>query len=280
MEAQTPQEMELWLAGQWAHQFAQAIASMTGDSPQFRCEPAPLPAEVIAASDHLWWQQTFAPSHEAVLWVGASDRSWEEVGKRILSSAGIPDASTEDAQSTYQEVLNQSFSGLAQVLAARLRKDITCGPGLREAPGESTIPAFSVVLTFLEIEVRIKLALVPGELKPSETPEKPKMTPVVAASDSGPSKLAENRSGRSIDLLLDVELPVSISFGRAQLPLKDVIKLTTGSIVELNRTVSEPVEVIVNNCVIARGQVVVVEGNFGIRIEHVISRQERLRTLK
>ena len=83
----------------------------------------------------------------------------------------------------------------------------------------------------------------------------------------------------SIDLLLDVELPVSVSFGRAQLALKDVIKLTTGSIVELNRSVSEPVEVIVNNCVIARGEVVVVEGNFGIRIKQVISRQERLRTL-
>ena len=63
-------------------------------------------------------------------------------------------------------------------------------------------------------------------------------------------------------------------------PLRDVIKLTTGSIVELNRAVSEPVEIIVNNCVIARGQVVVVEGNFGVRIKQVISRQERLRTLK
>ncbi|MGD1090960.1 MAG: FliM/FliN family flagellar motor switch protein [Bryobacteraceae bacterium] len=57
------------------------------------------------------------------------------------------------------------------------------------------------------------------------------------------------------------------------------MKLTTGSVVELNRAVSEPVEVIVNNCVIARGEVVVVEGNFGVRIQQVISRQERLRTL-
>jgi flagellar motor switch protein FliN/FliY len=49
--------------------------------------------------------------------------------------------------------------------------------------------------------------------------------------------------------------------------------------VELNRSITEPVEVIVNNCVIARGEVVVVDGNFGVRIQHVISRQERLRTL-
>ena len=82
-----------------------------------------------------------------------------------------------------------------------------------------------------------------------------------------------------MDLLLDVELPVSISFGRTQLLLKDVIKLTTGSIVELNRSITEPVEVIVNNCVIARGEVVVLDGNYGVRIHQIISRQERLRSL-
>lgn len=82
-----------------------------------------------------------------------------------------------------------------------------------------------------------------------------------------------------MDLLLDVELPVSVSFGRAQLALKDLLKLTSGSIVELNRTISEPVEVIINNCVIARGEVVVVDGNYGIRIQEIVSRQERLRTL-
>ncbi len=84
----------------------------------------------------------------------------------------------------------------------------------------------------------------------------------------------------TFDLLLDVELPVSVSFGGAEVLLKDVLKLTTGSIIELNRSVSEPVELIVNNCVIARGEVVVVDGNFGVRIQHVISRQDRLRSLK
>jgi len=58
-----------------------------------------------------------------------------------------------------------------------------------------------------------------------------------------------------------------------------VLKLTSGSIVELNRTVTEPVEIIVNNCVIAKGEVVVIEGNYGVRIHQVISRNERLRTL-
>lgn len=83
-----------------------------------------------------------------------------------------------------------------------------------------------------------------------------------------------------MDLLLDVDLPVSISFGKAQLPMKDVLKLTTGSIVELNRGVSEQVEVLVNQCLIARGEVVVIDGNYGVRIQEIASRQDRLRTLR
>ena len=86
-------------------------------------------------------------------------------------------------------------------------------------------------------------------------------------------------NSRTLDLLLEVELPVSVSFGRAQLPLKEVLKLNSGSIVELNRSISEPVDLIVNNCVIARGEVVVVEGNYGVRIKQIVSREERLRTL-
>jgi flagellar motor switch protein FliN/FliY len=85
---------------------------------------------------------------------------------------------------------------------------------------------------------------------------------------------------RTMDLLLDVDLPVSISFGKAQLPMKDVLKLTTGSIVELNRGVSEQVEVLVNQCLIARGEVVVIDGNYGVRIQEIASRQDRLRTLR
>ena len=63
------------------------------------------------------------------------------------------------------------------------------------------------------------------------------------------------------------------------LPLTDVVELRKGSILELNRSIAEPVEVIVNNNVIARGEVVVIEGSFGVRIQEIISRRERLRTL-
>ena len=80
----------------------------------------------------------------------------------------------------------------------------------------------------------------------------------------------------NLGLLLDVELPVSISFGRTLLPIRDVLRLSTGSVVELDCAANEPVEVIVNNCTIARGSVVVIDGNYGVRIEEIVSRQERM----
>lgn len=102
-----------------------------------------------------------------------------------------------------------------------------------------------------------------------------------SASDpprQGDDAPASGLNSKTLDLLLDVELPVTVSFGRAQLPLQDVLKLSAGSIVELNRTISEPVELIVNNCVIALGEVVVVEGNYGVRIRQIASRENRLWT--
>ena len=82
----------------------------------------------------------------------------------------------------------------------------------------------------------------------------------------------------TLDLLLDVELPVSVLFGKTQMPLQQVLKWTSGSIVELESTVNEPVEVVVNNCVIARGEVVVVDGNYGVRVQQIVSRAERLQS--
>lgn len=86
------------------------------------------------------------------------------------------------------------------------------------------------------------------------------------------------KNSGTLDLLLDVELPVSVSFGKTQMPLQQVLKWTSGSIVELESTVNEPVEVVVNNCVIARGEVVVVDGNYGVKVHQIVSRAQRLET--
>jgi flagellar motor switch protein FliN/FliY len=83
----------------------------------------------------------------------------------------------------------------------------------------------------------------------------------------------------SIDLLLDVSLPVSIELGQTQLTISDILALGPGSVVELARLAGEPVDVMVNHKLVARGEVVVVDENFGVRVTQLITPQERLRLL-
>ncbi|HTY60981.1 MAG TPA: flagellar motor switch protein FliN [Acidobacteriota bacterium] len=83
----------------------------------------------------------------------------------------------------------------------------------------------------------------------------------------------------NIELLLDVELPVSVSFGHSEMQLKDVLKLGTGSVIELDKSVNDPVSIIVNHKQIAKGEVVMVDGNYGVRILEVESTAERIRSL-
>lgn len=83
-----------------------------------------------------------------------------------------------------------------------------------------------------------------------------------------------------IDMLLDVTLQVSIELGRTEMSIKKILDLGPGSIIELNRMAGEPVDLLVNDKVIAKGEVVVVDENFGIRIVKLVSPEERLKNLK
>lgn len=86
---------------------------------------------------------------------------------------------------------------------------------------------------------------------------------------------AAQPSPRTMGVLMDVELPVRVSFGRSRVPLKDVLKLTVGSVLELNRSLDSSVDVVINNCVVAQGELVVVEGNYGIRIRQINDGERR-----
>ncbi len=83
----------------------------------------------------------------------------------------------------------------------------------------------------------------------------------------------------NIDMLLDVKMPVSIELGRTELPIAELLTLGPGSVIELNKLSGEPVDLLVNNKIIARGEVVVVAENFGIRVTSLVSPEERIKSL-
>jgi flagellar motor switch protein FliN/FliY len=79
-----------------------------------------------------------------------------------------------------------------------------------------------------------------------------------------------------LDILLDIELPVTLRFGRRQMSLDDILRLDSGSIVEFDRAVNDPVEVLVNDRIVARGEAVTVAGHYGVRILEIASPRDRL----
>ena len=83
-----------------------------------------------------------------------------------------------------------------------------------------------------------------------------------------------------VEMLLDVPLNITIELGRTRLSIRKVLELGPGSIIELDRLAGEPVDLLVNDKVVARGEVVVVDEYFGIRILSLISQEERIRQLR
>ena len=90
----------------------------------------------------------------------------------------------------------------------------------------------------------------------------------------------ETPAGRNLDLLLDISLGVTVELGRTRKLIRDILDLAKGSIVELDTVAGEPVDILVNEKLIARGEVVVIDENFGVRVTDVVSPAERLRRLR
>ena len=82
-----------------------------------------------------------------------------------------------------------------------------------------------------------------------------------------------------IDMILDIPVQLTVELGRTKIPIRNLLQLAQGSVVELDRLAGEPMDVLVNGCLIAQGEVVVVNDKFGIRLTDVIAPDERLRRL-
>lgn len=85
---------------------------------------------------------------------------------------------------------------------------------------------------------------------------------------------------RNMDLVLDIPVTISMEIGRGRIPIRNLLQLSQGSVVELDRLAGEPLDVLVNGTLIAQGEVVVVNDKYGIRLTDVISPSERIKRLR
>ncbi|MBD9437493.1 flagellar motor switch protein FliN [Pseudoxanthomonas sp. PXM03] len=90
----------------------------------------------------------------------------------------------------------------------------------------------------------------------------------------------DNDSDMSLDVILDVPVTLSLEVGRTRMPIRNLLQLNQGSVVELERGAGEPLDVFVNGTLIAHGEVVVVNDRFGVRLTDVVSPSERIRRLR
>lgn len=174
-----------------------------------------------------------------------------------------------------EEALEPSFTSAASIVAAFLDTEVVLGPLVEGDSDGATEPLGGslVGVRFIDGETHVAtLVLVTARdldaVPVAESPvfeQLPESTPAL--------------DGRPVSMLADVEMGVTVELGRARLSVAEILSLTIGSVVELDRIAGSPVDVLVNGTLIARGEVVVVDEEFGVRVSEVIGYQptERLR---
>ena len=114
--------------------------------------------------------------------------------------------------------------------------------------------------------------------EPAE-PQSPKPAPAPAINHLPSKEIAPEEDARSLDFILDIPLEVSVELGRTKMVINDLLQLGQGSVIELTKLAGEPLEILVNNKLVARGEVVVVNEKFGVRVTDIVSPMERIKSL-
>jgi len=105
------------------------------------------------------------------------------------------------------------------------------------------------------------------------------MAPVNAALFPSLTPGSVPGANNDIDMILDIPVQLTVELGRTRIPIKQILQLAQGSVIELDALAGEPMDVLVNGCLIAQGEVVVVNEKFGIRLTDVVTPSERLRRM-
>ena len=171
-----------------------------------------------------------------------------------------------------QELIDQMLNGdLGKDEEAEAWSDSTLGDmGRAEDPLASMAGA--------DVMSATAVATAPAAAQTARSQAAPTAVHPVQFMPLTPDSFGQDSPG-GMDLLLDVSLEVSVDLGHSQMTIREVLGLRNGSVIELDKLAGEPVDVSVNGTLIARGEVVVVDEKFGVRITEVVSRAKRLASI-
>jgi flagellar motor switch protein FliN/FliY len=257
---------------QWAEEFARAVEMFTGERPslaQKLAERSQLEEWEAKRSDFQWWQQETEEPQKFKAWVGAREACW--------SALAGDQGEGSDAKDLFQEMLSQANQGAAAVLSSSFAAPVRFGSVVVNPPSSLlALRIAHVSVTFRDAQLpALIVALEPTAAKILDSPEP--VSAVAPPAGTPPNAVAGNPTVNAsmVERLMDLHLPVSVLLGQTVLPIREALKISSGSLIELDRQLGDYVEVMVHGTVVARGEIVAVKGNYGVRIKEVISRKDR-----
>jgi flagellar motor switch protein FliN/FliY len=231
---------------------SEALAETGPEEIRVNWSLTPLPQD--ESETWTWWSGGLSTYPGANFFVGAPEETWEKLGRGGSSGNAREDASAlisrcfaksvEEGFGNRASAQDSGPSGAPSVDWTRIAIEIRYPAGEWPAAGCVLSPEFEEALSGLE----------------KTQPAAP--VPSTASSPVGRMKPSE--------MLMHVQVPVSVSFGATQIRMKDLLNLTAGSVVELDQALHDNVEVRVNDRVIARGEVVAVDGHYGVRVLELV----------
>ena len=250
----------------WLESLVTVLESMTGCPPKVESH-ASSSGEV--GEGWSWWGESLSILEGCGFWIGAPAESWVALGRLTLSALGVDEASDSDIESTCRDLLAQTTCSVADRLTRQLEKEVTGGdsiPNSQPDGDDAVVFLWSLDAGTASVEGR---AIWSGALLAQCGGLAAQPLPGAASSAEAPPASGSEMQeigGRSVNSIPRLDLKVSFVLGRTTLPLRDVFKLNIGSVIELDHSAVAPADVVIRGRVIGRGQVVVVNGNYGLKI--------------
>ncbi|MCP4215814.1 MAG: flagellar motor switch protein FliN [bacterium] len=239
--------------------------------------------------------------------IGLKNKLVSIISNMMIGLDSFKDEITDDDKDAFVEAVNQMFSScqvpLKETLDLDMRfKDISFveSGDASDMLMDDTLQQWDITMDLPGIAMeKFFLATPPGfgataqeapltedisfDTGMGATMGAPAGPPTGHADHTGPpiatGRTFSEAEGRNIELLLDVELPITVRIGNTEMKLIDIMRLGLGSIVELEKMVDDPVEILANNQLMAKGEVVVCDGNYAVKITEVESREDRIKSL-
>lgn len=256
------------------------VTSVEATTPAALLAQTPLPWVVVKVS----YQRGLSGTHALILPLASA----LALGHGVLGTAdGEETEYTAACEDALKELVSQMLSGATATLAPLLRRSVSFAP-------VSTWLAEDATAIPPELEGTRRTWVMRADL---QSPDGLQATAILTAGDDFASEIVDitkdsaepepepvpmrgNGDASRLELILDISLPVSVELGRARMQIQDILKLGPGSVIELEKSAGDPVELFINDRPIARGEVVVIDENFGVRLTSIVTAAERIRTLR